>query len=84
MMNYPHLDNTAILFICKTHLKKNKNKLQSLTWIIHKKWMKDKNMLKKKDFDDAASVAALRRGHRQRLYFEQIAVFLRKFMNYSI
>ena len=36
--------------------------------------MKDENMLKKKDFDDAAVVAALRRGHRQRLYFEQIAV----------
>ncbi len=34
--------------------------------------MKDENMLKKKDFDDAAVVAALRRGHRQRLYFEQI------------
>ena len=32
-----------------------------LTWIIHKKWMKDENMLKKKDFDDAAVVAALRR-----------------------
>ena len=40
-------------------------------------------MLKKKDFDDAAVVAALRRGHRQRLYFEQIAVFRHKFMNYS-
>ena len=45
--------------------------------------MKDENMLKKKDFDDAAVVAALRRGHRQRLYFEQIAVFRHKFMNYS-
>jgi hypothetical protein len=45
--------------------------------------MKDENMLKKKDSDDAASVAALRRGHRQRLYFEQIAVFHHKFMNYS-
>ena len=45
--------------------------------------MKDENMLKKKDFDDAAVVAALRRGHRQRLYFKQIAVFRHKFMNYS-
>ena len=45
--------------------------------------MKDENMLKKKDFDDAGVVAALRRGHRQRLYFEQIAVFRHKFMNYS-
>jgi len=45
-------------------------------WIIHKRWMKDENMLKKKVFDDAAVVAALRRGHRQELYFEQIAVFL--------
>ena len=45
--------------------------------------MKDENMLKKTDFDDAAVVAALRRGHRQRLYFEQIAVFRHKFMNYS-
>ena len=45
--------------------------------------MKDENMLKKKDFGDAAVVAALRRGHRQRLYFEQIAVFRHKFMNYS-
>ncbi len=45
--------------------------------------MKDENMLKKKDFDDAAVVAALRRGHRRRLYFEQIAVFRHKFMNYS-
>ena len=45
--------------------------------------MKDENMLKKKDFDDAAVVAALRRRHRQRLYFEQIAVFSHKFMNYS-
>ena len=43
--------------------------------------MKDENMLKKKDFDDAAVVAALRRGHRQRLYFEQIAVFRHKLMN---
>jgi len=34
-------------------------------------------------FDDAGVVAALRRGHRQRLYFEQIAVFRHKFMNYS-
>ena len=54
-----------------------------LTWIIHKKWMKDENMLKKKDSDDAAVVAALRLGHWQRLYFEQIAVFRHKFMNYS-
>ena len=54
-----------------------------LAWVIHKKWMKDENMLKKKDFDDAGVVAALRRGHRQRLYFEQIAVFRHKFMNYS-
>ena len=45
--------------------------------------MKDENMLKKKDSGDAAVVAALRRGHRQRLYFEQIAVFRHKFMNYS-
>ena len=45
--------------------------------------MKDENMLKKKDFGDAAVVAALRRGHRQRLYFEQIAVFRHEFMNYS-
>ena len=45
--------------------------------------MKDENMLKKKDFGDAAVVAAPRRGHRQRLYFEQIAVFRHKFMNYS-
>jgi len=44
--------------------------------------MKDGNMLKKKDFDDAASVAALRRGHRQRLDFEQIAVFRDKFMRH--
>jgi len=60
----------------------NKNDL-ILAWIIHKKWMKDENMLKKKDFGDAAVVAALRRGHRQILYFEQIAVFRHKFMNYS-
>ena len=45
--------------------------------------MKGENMLKKKDFGDAAVVAALRRGHRQRLYFEQIAVFHHKIMNYS-
>ena len=45
--------------------------------------MKDENMLKKKVFDEPAFVAALRRGHRQRLYFEQIAVFHHKFMNYS-
>jgi hypothetical protein len=45
--------------------------------------MKDENMLKKEDFDDAEFVAALRRGHRQRLYFEQIAVFRHKFINYS-
>jgi len=25
-----------------------------LAWIIHEKWMKDENMFKKKDFDDAA------------------------------
>jgi len=37
--------------------------------------MKDENMLKKKVFDDSAVAAALRRGHRQELYFEQIAVF---------
>jgi len=54
-----------------------------LTWIIHEKWMKDENMLKKKAFDEAAVVAALRRGHRQRLYFEQIAVFRYSFMNFS-
>jgi hypothetical protein len=35
-----------------------------LAWIIHKKGMKDENMLKKKDFDDAAVVAELRRGYR--------------------
>ena len=46
-----------------------------LTWIIHKKWMKGENMVKKKVFDDAAVVAALRREHRQELYFEQIAAF---------
>ena len=64
---------------------KNKTEILilGLVWIIHKKWMKDENMLKKKDFDDAAVVAALRRGHRQRLYFEQIEVFHHKFMNYS-
>jgi len=45
--------------------------------------MKDENMLKNKNFDDAAVVVQLRRGHRQRLYFEQIAVFHHKFMNYS-
>jgi len=45
--------------------------------------MKDENMLKKKVFDDAAVVAALRRGHRQWLYFEQIAVFRHQFMYYS-
>ena len=56
---------------------------QILTWIIHEKWMKDENMLKKKDFGDTTVVAALRRGYRQRLYFEQIAVFRHKFMNYS-
>jgi len=53
------------------------------SWIIHKNWVKDENMLKKKDFDDAAFAAALRRGQRQRLNFEQIAVFLHKFVNYS-
>jgi len=37
-------------------------------------------MLKKKDFDDAAVIAALRRGQRQRTL---IAVFRHKFMNYS-
>jgi len=37
--------------------------------------MKDEYMLKKKVFEDATVVAALRRGHRQELYFEQIAVF---------
>ena len=52
-----------------------------LTWIIHKKWMKDENMLKKKAFDEVA--AARRRGHRQRLYFEQIALFRHSFMNFS-
>jgi hypothetical protein len=46
-----------------------------LVWIINKKWMKGENMVKKKVFDDAAVVAALRRGHRQELYFEQIAAF---------
>ncbi len=45
--------------------------------------MKGENMLKKKDFDDAVVVAALRRGYRQSFYFEQIAVFRHKFMNYS-
>jgi len=45
--------------------------------------MKDKNMLKQKVFDEAAVVAALRRGHRQWLYFEQIAVFRHSFMNFS-
>jgi hypothetical protein len=45
--------------------------------------MKDENMLKKKAFDEAAVVAALRRGHRQSLYFEQIAVFRHSFMNFS-
>jgi hypothetical protein len=37
--------------------------------------MKDENMLKKKVFGDAAVAVALRQGHRQELYFEQIAVF---------
>ena len=55
----------------------------ALTWIIHEKLMKGENMLKKKDSDDAAVVAALRRRHRQRLYFEQIAVFRHKIKNYS-
>jgi len=32
--------------------------------------MKDENMLRKKVPDDAAAVAALRRGHRQHLYLE--------------
>ncbi len=32
-------------------------------------WMKDEKMLKKKDFNDAAVAAALRRGHRQRRCF---------------
>jgi len=45
--------------------------------------MKDENLLKKKDFDDASVVVALRRGHRKRLYFEQIAVFRHSFMNFS-
>jgi hypothetical protein len=45
--------------------------------------MKDEYMLKKKVFSDAAVVAALRRGHRQELYFEHIAVFRHQFMNYS-
>ena len=45
--------------------------------------MKDENMLEKKDSDDAGAAAALRLGRRQRLYFEQIAVFRHKFMNYS-
>ena len=69
------MPNYRFLFITES--------VRALAWIIHKKWMKDENMLKKKDFDDAAVVAALRRGHRQRLYFEQIAVFRHKFMNYS-
>ena len=50
---------------------------------VQKECMKDENMLKKKDFDDVAVAAALRRGHRQRLYFEQIAIFRHKFMNNS-
>ena len=48
--------------------------------------MQGENMFKKKDFDAVAAVAAvapLRRGHRQRLYLEQIAAFFYKFMNYS-
>ena len=49
--------------------------MNALAWIIHEKWMKDENMLNKKDFGDTTVVAALRRGYRQRLYFEQIAVF---------
>ena len=40
-------------------------------------------MLKKKEFDYTAGVAALRRGCKQALYFEQIATDLHKFMNYS-
>ena len=62
---------------------KTENLILGLAWIIHEKWMKDENMLKKKYFGDAAVVAALRRGYLQRLYFEQIAVFRHKFMNYS-
>ena len=50
-------------------------KFRALIWIIHKKWMKDENMLKKIVFGDAAVAVALRQGHRQELYFEQIAVF---------
>ena len=32
--------------------------------MIHKKVIEDENMLKKKDFDDAAVLAVLRRGYR--------------------
>ncbi len=40
-------------------------------------------MLKKKEFDYTADVAALRRGCKQTLYFEQIATDPHKFMNNS-
>ncbi len=45
--------------------------------------MRCENMLKKKGFDYTTGVAALRRGCKQALYFEQIATGLHKFMNYS-
>ena len=80
-MNTNEYFAVSLILRLKTKLTASASVL--LAWIIHKKWMKDENMLKKKDFDDAAVVAALRRGHRQRLYFEQIAVFRHKFMNYS-
>ena len=54
-----------------------------LTWFIHKIWRRGENMLKKKVFDDTAGVAALRWRYQQALYFEQIATFSPKFMNYS-
>jgi hypothetical protein len=41
-------------------------------------------MLEKKDFNDDAVAATLRKGHRQRIYFEQIAVFRHMFMNFQV
>ncbi len=45
--------------------------------------MRCENMLKKKVFDYPAGVAALRRGHKQMLYFEQIVTGSHKFVNNS-
>jgi hypothetical protein len=45
--------------------------------------MRCENMLKKKVFDYPAGVAALRRGHKQKLYFKQIVTGYHKFVNNS-